>query len=63
MCGGVLNDTTGWLMPADLNNDGSFDDHLICTWHILAERGNVIQLELQTIDIDETSCNKEFLRV
>ena len=62
-CGAVLNEQSGWFCPRDLNNDGYTDAYIDCYWTILAEMGNVVQLEFQSLDIENSQCSKDYLKV
>ena len=63
-CGGILNATSGFIVPPDLDGDGIYDAHLRCSWVIEAQEDKMIEYQLLYLDIKESGrCADEELLV
>lgn len=63
-CGGILNSTSGSIVPPDTNIIGYYDDNLNCIWTIKAESNRVVQLTFGHFDVEpHEKCYYDYLRV
>ena len=66
VCGGILNATSGFIVPPDLDGDGQYDSLLSCHWLIAAPYDKLIEFQVLYVDIKESQfefCAEEALVV
>ena len=54
VCGGILNATSGFIVPPDLDGDGQYDSLLRCNWLIVALEEKLIEFQVLYVDIEGT---------
>ena len=54
VCEGILNVTSGFIVPPDLDGDGQYDSLLRCNWLIVALEDKLIEFQILYVDIKGT---------
>ena len=63
-CNGRLTDTTGEFSSVDRDGNGRYDPNLNCSWDIIAEEDEALQLKIISMDIEKSArCAKDYLKV
>ena len=56
MCSEVLTQKSGWITAPDENNDGLYDNSLVCSWFIKGQTGEQIKFEMVFARLESSDC-------
>ena len=64
-CGGIINDTEGYITALDEENDGMYDDSQYCIWKFAIEQYTSIHLNIYNFSVQQQnqSCLLDHLEV
>lgn len=66
MCGGRLHadkDEQLIYSHADYNLNKPYPANASCKWHLAAKKGYVIEIKLETFELEDNGCLSDFLKV
>ena len=64
-CGGIINDTEGYITALDVDDDGMYDDSQYCNWKLPIEQYTSIHLNIYNFSVQQQnqSCLLDHLEV